>query len=51
MSIPVLRKEIEELQREVASCVKEIDQAEHERKMLKKLYNGGFIDKDGNVIQ
>ena len=30
MSVPAVRKEIEELQIEVASCMKEIDQAKHE---------------------
>ena len=51
MSVPALRNEIEELQREVASYMKEIDQAEHEKEMLNKRYDGGFIDKEGNVIQ
>ena len=44
------QEKIEELQKEVASCMKEIDQGEHKREILKMLFNGGFIDKDYNVI-
>ena len=50
-SIPTLKNEIEELKKELDSCNKEIDQAEHERSMLKKLFDEGFIDRNGNIIK
>ena len=48
--IPSLRKEIEKLEDEVKACNVEISQADHERAMLKKLFDDGVIDRDGNVI-
>ena len=50
-SVPKLRKQIEELEREVTVQQYEIERNESDRMILKKLYDEGYIDADGNILK
>ena len=50
-SVPKLQKQIEELEREVTVQQYEIEKNESDRMILKKIYDEGYIDADGNILK
>ena len=50
-TIPDLQKEIANIKKELIDKEKEIDSYSNDSALLKSLYEKGFIDLDGNIIQ
>ena len=50
-SVPELLRQIEDLDREVMTQQYEIEKSESDRLILKRLYDEGYIDSEGNVLK
>ena len=50
-SVPELLRQIEDLDREVMTQQYEIEKSESDRLILKRLYDEGYTDSEGNVLK
>ena len=50
-SVQELLRQIEDLDREVMTQQYEIEKSESDRLILKRLYDEGYIDSEGNVLK